>query len=448
MYKWIVCVVFIFFMGVIHPALAETTIKRIPIDKVSAGNPLRFGLSTHGKTQYAAYYDAKRQMTVAKRTLGEDKWTYAKFDSWVGWDNHNYVTMAVDRDGNAHVSGNMHCVKLIYFRTDKPGDMSSFKRLAMTGKRENSVTYPKFLNDHEGNLIFSYRDGRSGNGDVIYNKYDLKTKTWSRLLDTPLLDGEGKCNAYHASPRIGPDGLFHMIWIWRETVCCSTCRDVSYARSKDLVNWETAAGKPVKLPLRLAERSLIVDPIPIKSGFLYWSLSFDASSRPIVTYNKNDKNGHMQIYASRFEEGTWVRRQLTKWNKKVHFSGTGSMGFVGIDISRLKKVKPGVLTLTYHHKDYGKGRFFIDEKTLERVDMDLEIPPEYPAELNKVKSDFIGANASMYKGMMIRRANDSGDSGDEKVRYILQWETLGRNRDKAPPKPPPDSVLELIEIRR
>jgi hypothetical protein len=34
--------------------------------------------------------------------------------------------------------------------------------------------------------------------------------------------------------------------------------------------------------------------------------------------------------------------------------------------------------------------------------MDLEIPPEYPAELNKVKSDFIGANAGIYKGMSNR----------------------------------------------
>ncbi len=42
-----------------------------------------------------------------------------------------------------------------------------------------------------GELIFMYRDGSSGSGNHIFNKYSTSTGTWSRLLGTPLTDGEG-----------------------------------------------------------------------------------------------------------------------------------------------------------------------------------------------------------------------------------------------------------------
>lgn len=181
----------------------------------------------------------------------------------------------------------------------------------------------------------------------------------------------------------------------------------------------------------------------------YWSriinggekLSFDKDNRPVINYHKNDKNGNMQLYAARFEDGKWVRRQLTKWNKPVKFSGRGSMPFIGIRNSVLTKVEPGVFTMTYRHKDYGRGRLVIDEKTLLPIDKKVTVPKEYPKELNKVKSDF--------EGMGIRRAGDIGLSKPNDVIYILQWETLGSNYDRPRKgKLPAPSALELIEIEQ
>ena len=50
--------------------------------------------------------------------------------------------------------------------------------------------------------------------------------------------------------------------------------------------------------------------------------------------------------------------------------------------------------------------------------------------------------------MQIQRADDIGNSDDETVRYILQWETLGRNRDRPrlPPLPKP-SALRLYKLK-
>jgi len=65
------------------------------IAKVPAGFPVRFCLLTSGKTQYVAYYDELRRMTVASRPLDSNKWTYQVLPSKIGWDSHNYITMAM-----------------------------------------------------------------------------------------------------------------------------------------------------------------------------------------------------------------------------------------------------------------------------------------------------------------------------------------------------------------
>lgn len=413
------------------------------IAEVPSGFPVGFCLLTSGKQQYVAYYDKQRRMTVASRTLDSNKWRYQVLPSKVGWDSHNYITLAVDRDGHLHVSGNMHCAKLIYFRTETQGDITTLKRHPMTGKKEDSVTYPKFLTDREGRLVFNYRDGVSGRGMRIYNKYDSKTCTWSRLLNSPLLDGKGKRNAYPLGPVRGPDGWFHMVWVWRDTPDCATNHHLSYARSRDLIRWESAFGDKVDLPLTLDEKTLWVDPIPSGGGIINGGekLFFDKENRPIVSYHKSDKDGNMQVYAARLEDDKWVRHQLTEWKKPIRFSGGGSMGFVGIRISALSKIADGLLTMTYRHRDYGSGRLTIDENTLRPLEKDITIVPDYPTVLNQLQSDF--------KGMDIRRSKDIGNSGDENVRYMLQWETLGSNHDRArkPPLPQP-STLKLYKLTR
>ncbi len=132
--------------------------ERVDIETVPSWFPVGFSLLTHGQRQYVAYYDAKHQMTVGVRTLGQRQWHSVKLDSKVGWDSHNSITMAVDGNGELHVSGNMHCVPLVYFRTDSPGDIATLKRLPMIGEDEKRCTYPHFLFDAAGRLVFDYRD--------------------------------------------------------------------------------------------------------------------------------------------------------------------------------------------------------------------------------------------------------------------------------------------------
>lgn len=417
--------------------------QSLEIAKVPAGFRVGFSLLTTKDIQYVAYFDAQRHMTVASRSLDSNTWQYQILPSKVGWDSHNYITMAVDDDGYLHVSGNMHADPLIYFRMEKPKDISSLKKFPMTGENEKRCTYPKFIRDHLNRLIFHYRDGGSGNGKEIYNIYDSQSKTWTRLLDKPLADGQGKMNAYMRGPTRGSDGWFHLVWLWRDAPDCATNHHLSYAKSKDLIHWESAFQEKVELPITLDEKKLWVDPSPSGGGMINGGqqLTFDKDDRPIITYHKSDTNGNMQVYASRPENGQWVIRPLTDWSKPVKFSGNGSMGFIGISISGLSLLEPGIFTMTYRHRDYGNGRLMIDEKTLRPIEKNIKIIPEYPKELNTIQSDF--------EGMSIRRTGDLGSAQDDGIRFILQWETLGANRDRprSPPLPEP-STLKLYKLSK
>ncbi len=411
------------------------------ISGVPSEFPVGFSLLTTSERQYVAYYDADRNMVVAARPLDSTEWIYHMLPSQIVWDSHNYVTMSLDSAGHLHVSGNMHCVPLVYFRTEKPGDITSLKPAKMTGELEDRVTYPRFFEDNEGRLVFTYRHGGSGNGINLYNRYDTETKTWARLIDTPLFDGEGKRNAYPAGPTRGSDGWFHVHWVWRDTPDCATNQHLSYARSRDLVHWESAFGEKIDLPIRFDQAALVVDPIPSGGGIINGGhrMGFDSDNKPVFAYHKSDAEGNMQIYAARPEGGQWQRRALTDWKHPVEFSGNGSMGFVGIRMAGFEKTGPDVFVVSYHHKDYGKGSLGFDARTLRLIDKQASIAAGLPREIQKIESDF--------PGMEILRAEDSGIGGTPGVRYLLQWETLGANRDRPrlPPLPAP-STLRLYKL--
>src|SRR5580658_5070180 len=123
-----------------NPDLAER-IQGLEIATVWSGHPVGFALLTYGDQQYVAYYAADRKLTVAQRTLGQKEWHFTVLPTSVGWDSHNYVTMAIDREGYLHLSGNMHAIPLIYFRSTRPGDASTLVRIpSMTGEDEQRVT--------------------------------------------------------------------------------------------------------------------------------------------------------------------------------------------------------------------------------------------------------------------------------------------------------------------
>jgi hypothetical protein len=362
-------------------------------------------------------------------------WTFHKLPSFLKWDSHNYIEMAIDSEGLIHISGNMHVAPLVYFRSEKPFDITSLKEInRMTGEEETRCTYPKFFKGPKGELVFNYRDGSSGKGNQIYNIYDPGTQTWKRLLDTPLTDGEGQMNAYCNGPVLGPDGWYHMTWVWRDTIMCETNHDLSYARSKDLIHWETVDGTPITLPIRLGTPGVIVDPVKVREGMLNGNgkIGFDSQRRLVLAYHKFDANGNTQLFNARFEDGKWNIVQTSDWNYRWWFEGGGSINN-DIGISAVS-FKDGQLRQRFSHKTKGSKTFVLDETTLKPVATD--IPTPWPAEIRTVRSGF--------PEMQIRTQMDS--SGAD---YMLRWEVLPKFRDAPRPKPWPEpSMLEVYKLNK
>ena len=428
-------------LGVPCGVYAEETVESLDIAPVWSGHPVGFCLLTDGNDQFVAFYDADRKMTVGQRKLDSREWRLFRLPEQLGWDSHNSVTMALDSTGRIHLSGNMHCAPLVYFWTREPRDLSTFERLpGMIGRDETRATYPHFFTGPGGALVFTYRDGKSGSGNQIYNVYDVSTQTWRRLLDTPLTDGQGRMNAYFHGPLVGPDGYYHMCWVWRDTPDCATNHDLSYARSRDLVHWEKSNGEPLALPITI-ETAEIVDAVPPGGGIINGNntLGFDSQKRPILAYHKYDADGKTQVFTARLENGKWVIRQTSRWDYRWEFSGGGSIPFeVRVETVHYSTEKG--LTMGFSHPKEGAGTWTLEENDLVVTQTNAKEKSE-PQSLSKVQSNF--------PGMTVRWANDLGSCGKPGTSYRLRWETLGPNRDRPrePPWPEP-GMLQVIQINK
>ncbi len=408
------------------------------VAKVWSGHPVGFCLLTRSNHQYVAFYDENRQMTVAGRRLDTRTWTFARLPEKVGWDSHNYVTMAMDSAGYLHLSGNMHGKPLVYFRSKTPLDATSLERIpSMIGSEETRTTYPTFMDGPQGKLVFSYRSGSSGNGNQFYNLYDTTTKTWARLLDEPLLDGAGRKSAYLHGPSRGPDGWMHLCWVWRETPDCESSHQVCYARSRDWVHWETSTGQPLKLPITF-ETGEVVDPVPSHGGVINGNvtLGFDAQRRPIVSYHKFDTNGFTQVYNARMEDGQWRMHQATDWKYRWDFKGGGSIDFE-IHVGAVVLQTDGRLTQHLSHRQYGSSTIRLDPVTL---------APRGSVPAKRDATPAIARVQSSFPGMGVNQRAGLGDPSPQGRHYWLRWETLSANRDRPRTGPlPPPSWLTVTE---
>lgn len=429
--------------------LAPSVIGSFVIDEVWAGHPVGFCLLTHKNRQYIAYYNANRNMVVGQRNLDEERFqlhimtatsreTHGGTSTVLNWDSHNSVTLAVDKAGYIHLSGNMHVHPLTYFRSEKPGDITTLKQVMnMTGTEEKECTYPNFMLTREGELIFHYRDGGSGRGNEIYNIYSTETQAWTRLLDTPLTDGEGLMNAYQTQPRLLADNWYHVYWVWRDTPDCETNHDLSYIKSPDLKNWYNAFGVPIKMPATIHDKSIIVDPVPPGGGIINLAaqLCLDEHKKPMFVYHKYDEAGNLQLYTAQTRDNAWLYKQLTSWDYRWEFKGRGSINFE-VRLKNFTRRGDGFYEVGFWHIKYGHGTLLLDSDLNLRGEV---LKPEPFETTIGLEGDF--------PGLAVRISRDIGKSPERDVYYMLKWETLPANRDRPWPEPwPGPSKLYLLKV--
>lgn len=217
-------------------------------------------LLTHNGYQYSTWYHngSKQDLYISRRNLAGNAWETIDtgFDMKHGntnWDAHNVISMGISGDGRIHLSFDHHVDAMRYVTTDAGAataatwNQSIFKSersaLNQGGSNIPRVTYPRFANVGD-DLVLTYRDYGSGNGDVKIADYNSQTGQWSdpgfinkgRGTGQTYNDVTGNAsnnrNAYHNGFHTDSTGRLHTTWTWREGTQDGN-HDIHYAYSDD-----------------------------------------------------------------------------------------------------------------------------------------------------------------------------------------------------------------------
>lgn len=289
-------------------------------------------LVTDGQTQYIAFYDAERYVVLGKRQLGSEQWTIARTNyRGNASDAHNAISIMVDGQGYLHVAWDHHNDQLHYAHSVSPGALTLTAPLSMIGTDETSVSYPEFFRLPDGGLLFFYRNGASGKGNLVLNRYDSGQARWTRVADN-LISGEGARSAYWQAC-VDQQGTIHVSWVWRESPDVGSNHDLAYARSRDGGrSWETSRGTPYALPITAASAEYAAR-IPQHSELInQTSMSADAAGHPyIASYWRAAGSTVPQFHIVRNVQGVWQTQALNFRQSPFTLEGQGTKA---IPISR------------------------------------------------------------------------------------------------------------------
>lgn len=310
---------------------SNSNIRLVPVDSGWAANSInttvfrRNSLVSHGDVQYIAFYNKNGYVMLGKRRSGTASWDIHQ-TTYKGniADAHNVISIMTDDDGYLHIAWDHHNNKLHYARSIAPGSLQLTEQLSMTGKSENRVSYPEFYKIPSGDLLFFYRDGGSGNGNLVINKYGRQSKTWTSLQSN-LIDGEGKRNAYWQA-FVDQQGTIHISWVWRETPDVASNHDLCYARSRDGgITWEKSTGEKYQLPVTesTAEKAAV---IPQRSELINQTSMFaDAKGNPYIATYWREQNSTVPQYHLVFKtNNTWHIQNLGFRSTAFTLSGGGT----------------------------------------------------------------------------------------------------------------------------
>ncbi len=311
-------------------------------------------ITTFSNTQFTAFYDEDSTMVLAKRQLGNKDWKIHKTQYKADVeDAHNAISIAVDGKGILHVSWGLHGQEMLYAQSQKPGSLELTEKQSMTGKNEQAVTYPQFYRLSNGDLLFTYRDGSSGDGDIMVNRFDLASGEWKSIAH-PLIDGQGERNAYINTVAIDDRGGWHFSWTWRETWDVATNHDIMYAHSADEgQSWMRSNGEKYELPITIDNAEIAYD-IPQKSELInQTAMTVDSEGNPVIaSYWRSEDSDSPQYHIITKKSSGWVARQVTQRENSFSLSGGGTKR---IPISRPQIIAGDNRDLYMIFRDFERG---------------------------------------------------------------------------------------------
>jgi hypothetical protein len=304
-------------------ALGTLSLLPASANNVANCNSLPFTqdpLVSDGERQYAVWVSGPRRAPlVSFRSLPSGSWTAPRdlaalpgssFAAPTRLDPHNSYALGLDAYGRLHLAGNHHNEPLRYMRSH-PRDIDRWDRGAMVGRDEESVTYPAFVSLPDGSLLFFYRDGRAGFGDVYLNRLGPGEEGWGRI--GKLVEGRrSKESPYLNHVAVSAAGAVHVSGCFRGRGGAAANRDVWHALSEDGgASWRGAGGERLELPLRHETAPVAVATEPRGSGLVnQMGMDVDPRGRPHVSYFRYDEQGATQVALASHDGSGWRSRDL------------------------------------------------------------------------------------------------------------------------------------------
>jgi autotransporter-associated beta strand protein len=329
------------------------------LDSVNSSAITLNNLVTIGSYQFIAYYNTSGDVVVGRRSTGSTSWTLdtTSYTANQITDGHDMVAIAVDGNGQMHMSWGMHNNTLNYVISSNSVLGASFAPTFVTQTATNNptlfsqlssinqVTYPAFYYAPDGNLIFSYRDaaaasgGGSGNGNTFLGIYDPSATAGpstpdSRFSTVEVLNGgQTSVNAYPNSMVFNPSGNLLASWTWRYTPDWRTNQNIMYAQSPDDgTTWYQQGGATqYTLPI-ISDTSVggsasqvgqIIAAIPQGNGLInQTSMAVSSAGNPIIatwwspgwtptSISTGSGNLNRQYMVEYYSGGQWKASQIT-----------------------------------------------------------------------------------------------------------------------------------------
>lgn len=273
--------------------VSTTGMPKTIVEKGALWNFGPSALQTYRGWQYAAFWDAGRQVSVARRELPNGVWQCVSLGGYQrttninrgkggpisqGFgDGHEKVAMGISSDGVIHLAFDHH-VSTLHYRCTKNGIANTPKQVEWSenlfretqdnlpqnnrnGPMIDSVTYPNFVRDGDRLSLYLRLNGGSGSADS--HLFEYQSGSWiindpaeSKLIDKHWSRGNGTVNAYPHTIFVH-NGRRHLTWSWRDTPDARTSHDLCYAYSDDHgETWKNSAGKTVA---KRAEKFITAD---------------------------------------------------------------------------------------------------------------------------------------------------------------------------------------------
>lgn len=391
-----------------------------------------------------AYYDADRWVTLASLDEKSRELCRVRLPSrFGGWDAHNNLAVARASDGSIHIAGNAHATPLFYARAAN-SDIETVRATAMIGSNEANATYPTFLRDANGDLLFLYREGRSGDGTWLINRWH--SGRWSRIGSAfASADNFGSVSAYPTNIETDNQGVSHVAVVWRRNYDVRSNFAISYAQTRDFLHWSRLNETPTIGPLDPSQMDTIDAPGEGHGLLNSGQLLLSNDGIPIVFYIRYGDNGNDAIFVSKPSHGRWIKKEIARSPRRSLISGGGTIsGLPSISATN----EGNKIRATAIFPPSTKISLFIEPTTLTITSapsassaIDLLEPLPLPR----------GIGAYKYNNMLVR-ASDVGGT----ILGRLNWYSQLPDRDRPlrctylEPRacnPPPSPLRWIVDLR-